>query len=145
MSPRGAFALLAALRFGACHGSPTTPPGQVDPKPLDVAALAANCDGLEDCNDRCSMASPASCVSAGRLYEFAHGVPADPTRAFQLYERACEWKYGGGCYNEAVLLEAGKGVAKDLTRARELYAKVCTMGSQTSCAHARALGDKGAD
>ena len=133
-------ALLAALGIGACHRTEASRHGDGADKPLNVASTIAGCENLDDCTRKCSDKNPNSCVSAGRLYEFGHGVPADPSRAFELYERACAFKYAGGCYNAAVLLEAGKGVGADLVRARALYAQVCQMGSTTSCEQARRLG-----
>ena len=132
------FALLAALGTGACRRAEPSRHG--DDKPINVASTIAGCESLDDCTRKCSDKNPNSCVSAGRLYEFGHGVPADPSRAFDFYERACAFKYAGGCYNAAVLLEAGKGVGADPGRARELYAQVCQMGSTTSCEQARRLG-----
>ena len=135
--------LLGALGVAACSGTDTAPHGRGVDKPIDVASIIAGCKDLDDCNRQCTEKSPGSCVSAGRLYEFGHGVPSDPVRAFPLYERACDFKYAGGCYNAAVLLEAGKGVQRNPARAREFYAKVCQMGSKTSCEKARALGSGG--
>jgi TPR repeat protein len=134
-------ALLAAVGLGACRTENASSQGGGTEKPLEVASIIAGCTTLDDCNRQCTEKTPGACVSAGRLYEFGHGVPADPARAFQLYEQACDWKYPGGCYNAAVLLEAGKGVEKDLKRARELYAQVCQMGSKTSCGRADTIAD----
>jgi TPR repeat protein len=136
-------ALLAALGFGACRTNEASRHGDGANKPINVASTIAGCENLDDCTRKCSDKSPNSCVSAGRLYEFGHGVPADPSRAFGLYQQACDLKYAGGCYNAAVLLEAGKGVEADPVRARELYAQVCQMGSTTSCDQARRLGSDG--
>lgn len=133
--------LLAAMALGACRATEASPQGKGVDKPIDVASVIAGCTELEDCNRQCAEKSASSCVSAGRLYEFGHGVAADPARAFRLYEQACDSKYAGGCYNAAVLLESGKGVERELGRARQLYAKVCEMGSKTSCERARTLGE----
>ena len=135
--------MLVTLGLCACRSPDGSLQGRGADKRIDVASVVAGCQSLEDCNRRCTDKSPSSCVSAGRLYEFGHGVSADPSRAFVLYERACDANYAGGCYNAAVLLESGKGVAKDRVRARQLYTKVCGMGSKTSCERARALGDGG--
>ena len=131
--------LLVAWGLGACRAAEasTHSTGQ----PINVASTIAGCKDLGDCVSQCTEQSPSSCVAAGRLYEFGHGVAPDPAAAFRLYERACAWKYAGGCYNAAVLLEAGKGAEKDSNRARELFARVCKMGSKTSCERARSLGD----
>jgi len=124
----------------ACRKSkveaPVPPEAQ---KPLDVASMIAGCTTLADCEKQCSEGKPAACVSAGRSYEYGHGVAADPARAYSLYSRSCEFGYSGGCYNTALLRELGRGVPKDLDKARELYAKVCQMGSNTACDRAESL------
>jgi len=137
--------LFAVLALGACRTANASSHGDAAAKPIQVAAAIAGCENLDDCSHQCSKETPNSCVSAGRLYEFGHGVPADPARAFQLYEQACAFKYAGGCYNAAVLLEAGKGVPTDRRQARELYAQVCQMGSKTSCERARTLSENAAE
>jgi TPR repeat protein len=134
-------ALLATLGLAACRAPDTSSQTSGAEKPLEVASIIAGCKTLDDCNRQCTEKTPAACVSAGRLYEFGHSVPADPSHAFQLYEQACDWKYAGGCYNAAVLLEAGKGVEKDLSRARELYAQVCQLGSKTACGRTDTVAD----
>jgi TPR repeat protein len=140
---RRALALVVALALAACHGrDASSRPGAAE-KPINVASVIAGCNDLEDCKHQCGEKKPGSCVSAGHFYEFGHGMATDPTRAFGLYEQACDLKSAGGCYNAAVLLEAGKGVERDPARALQLYAKVCEMGSKTSCERARALGGGG--
>jgi len=108
-------------------------------KPIEVASTITGCQTIEECNQQCSSGQAAACVAAGRLYEYGHGVVADPGRAYLLYDRACTLGYAGGCYNAAVLLEAGRGISKDVRRARELYSKVCQMGSNTACDRAEVL------
>jgi len=112
-------------------------------KPVDVASIVAGCRSVEECNQECSSGKPVACVSAGRLYEYGHGVVPDPAHAYQLYDQACALGYSGGCYNAAILLESGRGVSRDLRRAHQLYARVCQMGSKTACERAEALGDGG--
>lgn len=133
---RRVLVLLVALGLGGCGDRNRASRASALEKPVKVAAILAACNDLEDCNRQCGEASPASCVSAGRLYEFGHGVAADASRAFRLYEQACDLKSAGGCYNAAVLLEAGRGVERNPGRAHELYTKVCAMGSKTSCERA---------
>jgi hypothetical protein len=142
-------ALLAGLVLAGlpgCRGreEPPAPPAGASAQPIDVTSTIAGCDKLDDCDRLCAESgTPGTCVWAGRLYEFGHGVDPDPSRAFRLYEQACASELAGGCYNAAVLLEAGKGVARDPARARRLYAKVCAMGSTTSCERARAVREGG--
>jgi len=105
-------------------------------QPIDVTALVPQCASVAECEAQCASDRPASCVAAGRLYEYGRGVPADAARAYRLYAQACDKGYAGGCYNAALSLEAGKGVARDPDKARALYQKVCEMGSKTACARA---------
>lgn len=129
--------------IGCRRSNPSVSPPDGSEKPLDVVSAVAGCNGLEECERRCSSGEPAACVSAGHLYEYGRGVAADPARAYRLYDRSCELGYAGGCYNAAVLLESGRGVAKNIDRARGLYSKVCQMGSNTACERAEALNDGG--
>jgi TPR repeat protein len=130
--------VLAMFGLGSCSRT-ASPNPRAEANSVDVSSVVAGCAKLEDCQQECSQNNAASCVSAGRLYEFGHGVPPDPTRAFELYAKACDADYAGGCYNAAVLLAAGKGVEQDLARAKQLYGKVCRMGSKTSCERAVTL------
>jgi TPR repeat protein len=132
-------ALFIALALCACRKSASSSQPHGAEKPIDVASLIAGCTDLDDCNRQCSENRPNTCVSAGRMYEFGHDTVPDPSRAFHLYERACDLDYAGGCYNAAVLLEAAKGIEKDLKRAHQLYAKVCAMRSTTACARAEEI------
>jgi TPR repeat protein len=109
-------------------------------RPVDVASLISSCRTVGDCEQQCSAALPASCVAAGRFYEFGRGVSPDASHAYVLYEHACGLAYSGGCYNAALLLEAGRGVAQDRRAAQDRYMRVCQMGSKTACARAEALG-----
>jgi TPR repeat protein len=111
--------------------------------PLDVHSLIAACANAVECEQQCTEKRAAGCVSAGRLYEFGHGVSTDAAKAFHFYDAACELKDAAGCYNAAVLLEVGKGVARDPARAQRLFKSVCQMGSKTACARAERLVDAG--
>jgi len=106
-----------------------------------VASGPPSCQDVEECERQCPE-RPEACVSAGRLYEFGHGVPSNPARAFGLYQQACGLNSLVGCYNVAVLLEAGHGTPQDLTRASELYGRVCAKGSPTACERSANLASK---
>jgi TPR repeat protein len=130
-----------ALGLVACRKAKPWSDATGPDKPIDVASVIAGCTDPDDCDRQCVAKHASSCVSAGRMYEFGRGAPADPSRAFRLYEQACDLSYAGGCYNAAVLLEAGNGVDRDSERARQLYAKVCEMGSKTACQRAETHKD----
>jgi len=131
------FLCLLFLFIGCRRCSSSTPDGSG--KPIDVASAITGCQTIAECDQQCASGQAAACVAAGRLYEYGHGIAADPGRAYRLYDRACALGYAGGCYNAAVLLEAGRGISKDVSRARELYSKVCQMGSNTACDRAEVL------
>jgi TPR repeat protein len=136
---RWIFSLVSLL---ACRRTGESVP-DASGRAIDVAAVVAACKTSEDCDRECSAGIPASCVAAGRLYEYGHGVPVDPSRAFRLYEQACAQGYAGGCYNAAILLEYGRGVSKNLARARELYTNVCNAGGSSACDRAAAIRPDG--
>lgn len=87
----------------------------------------------------CAMHDGQACLSAGRMYEFAHGVAKDDAKATQLYDRSCAAGVSAGCYNQGIMLENGRGVAKDESRAGDLYDQVCADGSKTACESAKAV------
>lgn len=75
-----------------------------------------------------------ACNLAGAILADGRGTKADATRAFQLFESACEQGNPDGCANTARAYEGARGVAKDLDKARELREKACKLGHQKSCA-----------
>ena len=99
----------------------------------------------------CALKEANGCLSAGRMYEFAHGVAKDEKRAESFYDQACSIGFTAGCYNDAIMLENGRGVAKDLARAAVLYDRACNAGSKTACESAKsararlAMDDAGAE
>ncbi len=57
----------------------------------------------------------------------------DYIQAEKYFEKACDLKYGGGCFRLGVLYEYGQGVEKNLTKAAYFYSKACKLGSQEAC------------
>jgi TPR repeat protein len=88
------------------------------------------------------MRDAESCVAAGRMYEFHHGVEKDDAKAVGFYQRACDSGDSTGCANLAIMFENGRGIPKDEGRAVQLYDQACTRGSGLACEHARALRAK---
>jgi TPR repeat protein len=89
----------------------------------------------------CALGSAMSCLSAGQMYEYEHGVARDSGKAAGYYEKACDAGFAPGCYNFAIMLENGRGVPRDLAKALANYDMACKAGSQTACGRAKELRD----
>ncbi|MFP6183677.1 tetratricopeptide repeat protein [Helicobacter pylori] len=57
----------------------------------------------------------------------------DYIQAEKYFEKACDLKYGGGCFRLGVLYEYGQGVEKNLTKAAQLYSKACDLNNSVGC------------
>jgi uncharacterized protein len=89
----------------------------------------------------CALRSAMSCVSAGQMYEYEHGVDRDFGKAAGYYEKACDAGYPPGCYNFAIMLENGRGVVRNVEKAIANYEVACRAGAQTACGKAKELRD----
>jgi len=85
------------------------------------------------------MGNGEGCLSAGRMYEFHHGVVKDDGKAVSFYRHACDVGDEAGCVNLAIMFENGRGAPRDLAKAAELFAEACGRGSSLACAHAKSL------
>ncbi len=55
-----------------------------------------------------------ACHFLGSAYAEGRGVPMDPARAAQLYDRACQHGSGNGCNNLGQLIQEGRvGASRD--------------------------------
>jgi TPR repeat protein len=93
----------------------------------------------------CDMGDAPSCVFAGQMHEYHHGVPEDDSAAVRFYTRACDKNWSAGCYNLAIMYERGRGVARDPVRAASLYDGACKAGAKMACDKAAALRAEAAD
>ncbi len=57
----------------------------------------------------------------------------DYIQAEKYFEKACDLKYGGGCFRLGVLYEYGQGVEKNLTKAAQFYSKACDLNNGVGC------------
>ncbi len=57
----------------------------------------------------------------------------DYIQAKKYFEKACDLKYGGGCFRLGVLYEYGQGVEKDLIKATYFYSKACELKESFGC------------
>lgn len=92
--------------------------------------LNAACEKLCDLN---KSDGADGCLNLALFYEFGKGVEQDFTKAFKLYEKACDLDYANGCNNLGVLYANGQGVKPDSTKANKLFNKACDLGSQLGC------------
>jgi hypothetical protein len=87
----------------------------------------------------CDLGDLPSCVFAGQMHEYHHGVPEDAAAAVGFYGRACDKGWSAGCYNLAIMLEHGRGIPRDAARAAALYEGSCKAGAKPACDRAAAL------
>jgi TPR repeat protein len=93
----------------------------------------------------CDLRDAPSCVFAGQMHEYQHGVPEDFPAAVRFYTRACDQNWSAGCYNLAIMLDRGRGVARDPLRAASLFEGACKAGAKMACDRAAALRAEMAD
>jgi uncharacterized protein len=81
--------------------------------------------GLRSCNG----GDPQGCLAVGRMYKQGKGAPADPSRAKEYMERACQEGKGIGiaCGQLGGLYSEGEGVAKDDATAFRYFELGCRM------------------
>ena len=135
---------IAALSLFGCHAGELTPsslPRDVHAQPDQTELTANPCryGDLSRCISKCRAEDPQSCNAAGMLFEF-HAHSSDPTRASELYKRACDEAYAPGCTNLAWLHLAGRGVPRDHARAMRLFVfaydkskMACISGDLSAC------------
>ncbi len=58
---------------------------------------------------------------------------ADPARAAEMFERACDSSFTPACIAFADVLEAGDGLSPDPERARVVLEQACLDGSTIAC------------
>jgi parvulin-like peptidyl-prolyl isomerase len=61
------------------------------------------------------------------------GVPKDPTRAAELFKKACEGGVGLACTSLGNLYDKGTGVRKEPLRAEALWDRACRQGETIGC------------
>ncbi|PUD18940.1 sel1 repeat family protein [Helicobacter pylori] len=57
----------------------------------------------------------------------------DYIQAKKYFEKACDLKYGGGCFNLGRLYYYGEGVEKDFKKAFALFEKACDLNNSGGC------------
>ena len=66
----------------------------------------------------CFQGDTLACYDLGNLYRSGDGVTRDYSRAFKLFQQACDGGEMGGCNNLGAMYYAGDGVTQDLTIGR---------------------------
>jgi TPR repeat protein len=101
-----------------------------------ASTVTATCDSSqpEACRAGCDAGRPGDCNQLGYMYDTGTGgMGADPAKAIELYQRACDGGFVVGCNNHAILLREGRGVATDDVRAAELFRKACDSNHAPAC------------
>ncbi|WRF70081.1 sel1 repeat family protein [Helicobacter pylori] len=57
----------------------------------------------------------------------------DFSKARKYFEKACDLKYGRGCFNLGRLYYYGEGVEKDFKKAFALFEKACDLNNSGGC------------
>lgn len=84
--------------------------------------------------ESCAKGNGTDCLGLGVSHSNGtHGLPANETRAADMYERACDLGEIRGCNNLAVAFEKGQGRDVDPKRAVELYQRNCDAKQALAC------------
>jgi hypothetical protein len=103
-----------------------------------VAALRQACDSRVE-------GGPESCYTLGMMYSSGGmGVEQDPSRAFEMFDKACDNDYARGCGRMAQSYLSGQGVAADPVKAIAAFDRACRKRDASSCANAGDLYRNGA-
>ena len=138
-----AILLAGALTSSACSSAPSSS--------SSTAPRHPTCGVEADIDEPCSADNPAACERScncnafddcgllGLMYELGP-TPSltrrwerDPSRAFELYARACEGGSAGGCVNLGNAFERGKIVTKSVERARLAFSQACDAAHSRGC------------
>ena len=82
---------------------------------------------------KCAADYTGGCNNMGVAYMAGRGVPADPSRAVELYRKACDAGDMIGCSNLGRCFETGRGVARNPERAAALLKQACAGGYDNAC------------
>jgi TPR repeat protein len=98
---------------------------------------------FQGCTTQCQRGHADSCVILGVMFLRGQGVPADETRAANLFERACKADSMAGCNNLGVAFSEGQGRGRDYARAGELFRQACYGGTMHGCVNLGELYETG--
>jgi TPR repeat protein len=90
-----------------------------------------------DLENSCNAGNAADCLQLGVRIHDGIGVRRDPTRAADLFRKACKGKNQDGCADDAHALALGEGQSPNPRTAIPRLEKMCKQG------HPRACGDLG--
>jgi TPR repeat protein len=80
------------------------------------------------CNQAVLAGIPEAYWAMGGMYYFGRGVPHDPMKAAEWFERASEKGVAGAKTDLAVMYWQGNGIARNETRAIELWREAAALG-----------------
>ena len=78
-------------------------------------------------NNTCSKGD--ECLDKALQYEKAGYI----IKANALYQKACDFNEGQGCFNLGYNYKYGIGLSKDINKAKSLYYKACRIGVKQAC------------
>lgn len=85
-----------------------------------------------------------ACYNLGVSYDKGEGVRQDYRKAYELFKKTCDMKYGGlSCSALGSMYENGEGVRQNLSIAKQYYGKACDLGDQRGCDNYRKLNNQG--
>lgn len=135
---RGLDVLAALVLVTAGCGGSARSAGDPDFAPTDHR------EGILRYDESCRDGVMRACNELGARYLAGEGVPRDPARARQLFERACEGGEIGACFNLAHLFHTGaEGVSVDLALAARYYDRACTGNDMGACSNLGVLYRQG--
>lgn len=84
--------------------------------------------------NECEKKNPESCLYAGALYLYSLGVPHNAEKAIHFFGKACDLKYGAGCWTLGWLYEKERfNIPKNDMISSEYYEKACRFGYSEGC------------
>ncbi len=98
-----------------------------------VAAAAAACSHESRLKTRCLAGEIAVCTELGDMYANGRGVPRDPARAQELYERACQGGAPDVCNTLGEICEKTGDLSGGLDKAAAYYRTACEGRSSAGC------------
>jgi TPR repeat protein len=76
----------------------------------------------------------------GNMYMIGLGVPKNPSRAEQAYQKACDLGNAASCVSLANMYTNGSGLPEDRARAALLRQKACDLGDSKMCGNVTPSG-----
>ena len=139
--------VLASLFIGcASRVTASAAPAPAPPPDAYVRSTDKGCGwNAAECERMCASHDYDACSMLGSIYQdgapAAGGIPSaggasvapNPSRAFELYERACQGGSNSGCVNFGNAYERGEIAPPSTERARQAFLQTCERGYSWGC------------